>query len=191
MNTKSQKNKALLRAKTSSAFTLIELTVTVTISVFVIASIVTLAVISAQNYVATANYVRMNDQSRLIMDRISREIRNAAALTSYSQNDPQYLVFANPDGTSLCITNYAGNQTITLTTNNFTQTFSLPGCTNFNFQLYTGTASTTNVSYYQAPSTLQACRVVSLSWSCSQPITGSKLSTEAIQTAQVLLRNSL
>jgi type II secretory pathway pseudopilin PulG len=188
---KLQRNNTLLRAKTSSAFTLIELTVTITISVFVIASIVTLAVISAQNYVATANYVRMNDQSRLIMDRISREIRYAAALTGYSQNDPQYLVFANSDGTSLCITNYAGSKTITLTTNNFTQTFSLPGCTNFNFQLYTGAASTTNVSYYALAPTPQSCRVVNLSWSCSQPITGSKLSTEAVQTAQVLLRNSL
>jgi Tfp pilus assembly protein PilW len=185
---KSQGNIAFLRAKASPGFTLIEMLIAVTVSVFVIASILTLLVISMQNYVATANYVRMNDQSRNAMDRISREIRNASGVVSATPGTSLVLINSNNNAT-ISISYDSSAQTLTLTTNLVTLA-TLTGCTNFSFQLYNRQTSTTNVSFNTTTTDLNSCKAVSLSWFCKKPITGSKFSTEIVQASQVMLRNN-
>jgi Tfp pilus assembly protein PilW len=184
---KLQSISACLGAKTAAGFTLVELMITVAISVFVIASIVTLAVISAQNYVATSNYTQMNDQSRNAMDRISREIRNASALISAIPNTSLVLTNAN-NNTTISITYNSSAHTLTLTTNQVT-TATLTGCTMFRFELFQRQPDTNNVSYTQNAPDTGSCKVINLYWSCSRLIVGSKLSTDLVQTAQVMIRN--
>jgi Tfp pilus assembly protein PilW len=187
MKMKPQAKIAFLRAKASPGFTLIELMITVVISVFVIASILTLVVISMQNYVATANYVRMNDQSRNVMDHISREIRNASIFVSATPNTSLVLINTNNNAT-ISITYNSSAQTLTLTTNQVTLA-TLTSCSNFTFQLYDHRTATTNDSFSNQTTDLNACKAISLSWICQQHITGSKLSTQIAQAAQVMLRN--
>jgi type II secretory pathway pseudopilin PulG len=192
----------LLRAKASPGFTLVELLVSATISVFVVGSIAMLCIISMQNFAATSNYVQMNDQSRNAVDRISREVRNATALIAYSTNNPQYLVLTNANkGTYSIITcdTSASMGTLVLSITGVPDATLLTGCTNFSFQLFNRAPviGTTNLSFGSITNIKTGqpdpnfCKVINLNWACKRTILGSKLNTEVVQTAQVVLRNQV
>jgi hypothetical protein len=193
----------LSRANGSTGFTLVELLISVTISVFVIGAIVALCIISAQNFAATSNYVQMNDQSRNAVDRISREIRSASALISYSLTDPKYLLLTNAtDGTTVIITNDITTGNLILKkTGQMDQTLltGLAGNTNISFQLFDRAPTiTTNSLSFGSITNIKSgqldpnfCKVINLSWVCQRTILGSKMNTEVVQTAQVVLRNQV
>ena len=182
-----------------SGFTLVEMVISIAVGLVVIASIMTLAIIAAQNFAATANYVQMNDQSRNALDRISREIRNASSLQAFSTNNPQYLVLTNSyRGTSATVTFDAGTGTLTLAKTGESPLTLLSGCDSFSFQIFNRypIINSTNITFARSTnvsSTLDPrfCKVVNMSWKCSRTILGSKLNTEIVQTAQVVLRNQV
>jgi prepilin-type N-terminal cleavage/methylation domain-containing protein len=183
-------------------FTLMELMISMAVGLVVIGVLVSLSIISAQNFAATANYVQMNDQSRLALDRISREIRNATQLVGIQTSNPQYLILTNAVlgklTTITCNTN-ANVATLTLAkTGEGTETL-LTGCDAFHFDIFNRYPLIvgTNLSFYPATNSVTGkldpkfCKVISLSWKCSRTILGSKLNTEIVQTAQVVLRNQV
>lgn len=189
----------LCRAK-SRGFTLVELMISIAIGMVVIGSVVSLSIISAQNFAATANYANMDNQSRTALDKISREIRNATSLAAFSTNNPQFLVLTNvntspPSGATI---NYdSGSKTLALTKSGQPVQTLLTGCDTFNFQLFNRVPlinTSTNLSFYGSTNTAGQvtnlfCKVINMSWKCSRKILGSKLNTEIVQTAQVVLRN--
>ena len=184
----------------SGGFTLVEMMIAIAVSIAVIATIVMLAIISAQNFVATSNYVQMNDQSRLALDLISREIRNATAVTAFSTNNPQFLRLTNAiSGVGSTITHSTGTRMLTLSITGQGDRTLLTGCESFGFQLYNRypLTSSTNISFYISTNATtgvldpKLCKVVNMKWKCTRTIVGSKLSTEIVQTAQVMLRNQV
>jgi Tfp pilus assembly protein PilW len=185
----------------SVGFTLIEMVVSITVGLVVIGAVVSLSITSAQNFAATANYVDMDSQSRNALDRISREIRNATALAAFSTNNPQFLRLTNANnGSGATITYDATPGTLTLAkTGEPVQTI-LTGCDSFSFQLfnrYPSINTSTNLSFLKSTNAVtgqvdnQFCKVINMSWKCSRTIRGSKLNTEVVQTAQVMLRNQV
>ena len=78
------------RANDAGGFTLMELLVAFGLGVFVVGVVVALSIFTSANFLGTANYVRLNDQSRNAVDQISREIRNALGqdLLEVSYLDP-------------------------------------------------------------------------------------------------------
>src|SRR5690242_21965349 len=68
-------------------FTLAELMISIAVGVVVVGAVAALSVISVQNFAAMSNYVQMNDQSRIALDKISREVRKATALVAFSTNN--------------------------------------------------------------------------------------------------------
>jgi len=166
--------------------------ISVVISVFVIASIAMLTIMTAQNFVATSNYVQMNDQSRYALDRISREIRNASSVVNYSSSNPQFLVLTNDlTGTSSTITCDTSAGTLILSRSGQSDQTLLTGCDTFGFQFLNRVplVSGNNLTFYTATNPSTDCKVIDLNWKCSRTILGSKLNTEVVQTAQVMLRN--
>ena len=182
-----------------SAFTLVEMMIAIAISVVVVGAIVMLSIISAQNFVATSNYVQMNDQSRIALDLISREIRNASELLAFNTNNPVYLQLTNSiKGTGATITYDASASTLTLSRTGQADKTVLTGCEFFGFQIFNRypLITATNISFYPSTDsngnlTNTLCKVINLNWKCSRAILGSKLNTEIVQTAQVVLRNQV
>jgi hypothetical protein len=180
-------------------FSLVELMISIAVGLVVIATVVSLSLISAQNFVATSNYATMDYQSRNALDRISREIRNATALTGFSTSNPQFLRLTNVNnGSGATIIYDAGPGTLTLTKSDQTTQMLLTNCNAFSFQLFNRypVVTTTNISFCSSTNltgqvTNLFCKVINMNWKCSRPIVGSKLSTEIVQTAQVVLRNQV
>ncbi len=188
------------RANDAGGFTLMELLVAFGLGVFVVGVVVALSIFTSANFLGTANYVRLNDQSRNAVDQISREIRNATALVSFSTSNPQFLLLTNATlGKSTTVTYNAASNTVTMAkTGQTTQTL-LTGCDSFSFQLYDRypLITATNISFYSSTNIATGqvdakfCKVINMTWTCSRTIRGSKLNTEFVQTAQVVMRNQV
>lgn len=194
-------NPASNNCRVPSGFTIIELLTAMVIGIVVVGGIVTLSVYTAQNYLAMTNYVEMDNQSRNALDNISREVRNASALMSFSTNNPQTLLLTNSlAGTWTKVTyNYdasAGTGTLSLEKSNEGAITLLTECDSFGFQLF-NRYPTANLSFYSSTNSVtkkvdaKFCKVINMSWKCSRKILGSKLNTEIVQTAQVVLRNQV
>jgi hypothetical protein len=68
----------------------------------------------------------------------------------------------------------------------------LTGCDRWKVWLYNRAPNinSTNLSFNPATS-LANCKLVNMSWKCSRTILGSKINTESVQTAQIVLRNKV
>lgn len=184
-----------IRRGGTAAFTLVETLIAVALSVVVLGSMMSLYTSGAISFNAMGNYLDMDTKSYRTLDLVSREIRNSNILLSYTNN--QTLVLSN---------NYARNGagqitkimydpssgTVIMTRTGQTIASLLTGCDQFSFQLYNHapdtTSFTTNVAFYAATNAAQ-CKMIQISWKCTRKIMGSKLTTESVQTAQIVLRN--
>lgn len=191
------------RLPPSAGFTLLELLVSVGLGVVVIGVIVSMSIVTSWNYVATYNYVKMEDQSRNALDVINREIRNCTDLLSYSNGT------VNTGSSFLQLTNDYNNYGVTLSYDGVAATLTmsktgqsartlLTQCDNFSFQLFNRVPniSSTNFTFYASTNGTGAIdatltKVINMNWKCSRTILGSKLNTEIVQTAQVVLRNKI
>jgi prepilin-type N-terminal cleavage/methylation domain-containing protein len=177
-------------------FTLLEMMIAIAVGMTVVGTVVSLSIVSAQNFMATSNYVQMNDQSRNAVDRIGREVRNATALLASS--NPQSIQLTNAALTTVTSIDYnPALSTLTMTkTGQGAQTL-LTGCTNFQYQIFTRAPYfiTNNISsnniYFTPSGSAQFCKIINLNWKCFRTIRGSPLNTEFVQTAQVVLRNQV
>ncbi len=191
------------RLPLSAGFTLLEMLVSVGLGVVVIGVIVSISIVTSWNYVATYNYVKMEDQSRNALDIINREIRNCTDLVSYSNNTN------NTASSFLKLTNDYANYGVTLSYDGAADTLTmaktgestrtlLTQCDNFSFQLFNRVPNigSTNFTFYASTNGAGAIdatltKVINMNWKCSRTILGSKLNTEIVQTAQVVLRNKI
>jgi len=188
---------SVARRSKSAGFTLIEMVVSVGVGTAVVGALVMLSISTSWNYTATANYVQMDDQSRVALDKIGKEIRNSTALLSYTSGSAQSLVFTNANGSDSMTLSYnhgmlrmskPGQTTVTL----------LTGCDSFSFSLFNRVPLVNSSSFTFYASTNGAgvvdptiTKVVNMTWKCSRSILGSKLNTEIVQTAQIVLRNKV
>lgn len=184
----------------SSGFTFIEMLVSIGLGVVVVGVVSSLAIVTSWNFVATSNYVQLDNQSRNALDLISREIRNSTKLLAFSTNNPQYLLLTNAiDAKSATITFNSESNTVTLARSGFPTATLLTGCDSFSFSLFNRYPIATNntFSFYQSTNFLNGSldptftKVINMTWKCSRTILGSKLNTEIVQTAQVVLRNKV
>ncbi len=185
-----------LPAKSRRGFSLVEMMIAIAVGVMVIGAVVSLSIIAAQNFAATANYVQMDDESRNALDQISREVRNATSLAAFSTNNPKYLRLTNTIVRSgATITNDINASTLILQRTGQADKILLKGCGSFSFQLF-NRVPTTNYSFYLSTNTSGQvtnlfCKVINMNWKCSRNILGSKFQTEIVQTAQVVMRNQV
>ncbi len=188
------------RRPVAAGFTFVEMLVAVAIGVGVIGVVVVLTIASSFNYLATYNYTSMDDQSRNALDKISKEIRNSTSLVSFSTNNPQQLVLTNAlasDGAT--ITYNSNTSKLTLAKPHTSTVTLLTGCDSFSFKLFDRypIATGNTFSFYASTNFLTGAidptftKVINMTWKCSRTILGSKLNTEIVQTAQVVLRNKV
>lgn len=179
-------------------FTLTELMVAMGLGSIVITAVAFLTLYGSRSSVAVCNYTDLDAKSRYALDVMSREIRQATAVTAVVQTLPTK---------SLTLFNADQNKTVRLVwdANARTMVFQETGqpdltvlteCDRWDFSLFQRTpwVSSTNIVYYPATNSagvmdLKLCKLINMSWKCSRQILGQKVNTETVQTAQVVLRN--
>ncbi len=143
-----------------------------------------LLVFGGRSFLAMANYVILDKNSRQTLDKMTKEIRQCNSLTTAATN---YLVFQDADGGTLLYYYFPDNQTL-YRFKNWVQDPgpTLTGCKYLLFGIYQ--RNPISGTYDQYPTAVATnTKVVQLSWICARTnLTG--LNTESVQSAKVVIR---
>ena len=173
------------RAQRSVAATLIEYVISIGVGSIALLAIVAFSIYTGRSFAGIMNYVELEGQSRTALDGMIKDIRQTGLLTGFTSNS---LTFQDYDAKALTYAYDPEARTLTRTKDGASKTL-LNECDSLDFSIFQ--RNTTNGTYDQYPTTLQAsnCKVVQVTWTCSRQITGTKLNTETVQTAKIVIRN--
>ena len=168
------------------------------ITMMAIASVLSLTFYGARSSIALNNYTDLDTKSRYALDIISRELRDATAVTDFQTNGTiNWLTVTNSvQGATVTFTYNSNQRTVTMAKTGQQTLTPLTECDRWSIGLYQRTpwVTPTNVIFYPATNNMGAldkslCKLVSLSWKCSRTIMAQKVNTESVQAAQIVLRS--
>ncbi len=169
--------------------TLVEMMVGMGVGMLVLAVVSQLYVYGLRSFTSLGNYADLDGRSRMALDTMSREMREASAVVSFQTNSPL---------TTLTLTNAIKGRLLKYTWDSsagtlITEQTGLPtrtdliGCDSWNVTMFQRTPGLNGTFYTTSDPSL--CKLLNMSWKCSRKVLGNKLNTETILTAQVVLRN--
>jgi prepilin-type N-terminal cleavage/methylation domain-containing protein len=169
--------------KRRTGFTLVELLVTMGVGSIVMMAIASLSLYTGRSFATMANYVDLDNASRAALDIMTSDIRQATFLDSFATNR---LTFTDYDGGELVFEYNTTAKTLSRIKGDVTKVL-LRECDELVFRMYQ--RNFIPGSYDLVSTTNSAlCKAVDVSWTCSRRILGSRLNTESVQTARVVIR---
>ena len=171
-------------------FTLVELSMSMAVSGVILTALLSFTVYAGKSFAAMNNYVDLEQKSQNALDTMTRNIRQAQALTGYDtrmvngRSVTNLLKFLDEDGTALT---YHYTNDILLQTKGGESTMLLTNVDYLSFQMSQRNTQASNLQPFPA-SSVEQCKLISVSWICSRTILGSKLNTESVQTAKIVIR---
>jgi type II secretory pathway component PulJ len=179
-------------------FTLVEVMISVGLGSLLLAVVVGLVTYGARTFVAMGNYIDLDEQSRNAIDVIGREVRSASAIHDFQTNSSaRFLTLTNRlTHTGVKISYDASDRKLFFRKGTAPEKVLLTQCDQWDFWLYDRAPVATNLTFHAATNgtgQLDAnfSKVINMSWNCSRTILGAKLTTESVQTAQIVLRNKV
>jgi len=165
--------------------TLVELMVASAIGSIVSLGLASLVFYSGRSFASMANYVDLDHRSRIALDTMSRAIRQAKRLTSFTSTS---LAFEDSDGGTLSFVYDSSARTLTRSKNGTPDPDPLlQECDFLEFSIYQ--RNPVGGTYDQYPTaTPGTCKLVQLNWVCSRKILGLKKNTESVQSAKIVIR---
>jgi hypothetical protein len=144
-----------------------------------------------RGFASTYNYSVLDQYNRQAMDLLTREIRQARQVTSYTTNSIS-IVAANPDGTTNGVT-YQFSPTshkMLRTSTDGTSKVLLNNCTLLSFSLFQRNPVNGSYDIYPAATNnwQQTVKVIQLTWKTSLSLPNGTVNSENIQTARIVIR---
>lgn len=175
--------------KSASGMTLVETVFSTAASIVVLGSLMSLFIFFAKSFAAMSNYADLDRYSRTALDTITKDIRSAQYLVSWTNSPNPTLTLMSQDG--------ANTFSYTLTTNalvrnwtNGTSSILLKGVDVWTVGLYyKSPVPNGGFSFYPVTNNYSVnTKLIDMSWKCSRQIFSTKINTESIQTAKVVMR---
>ena len=161
--------------------TLTEMLMAVAVGTLVLTVVAMVFMNGTRAFAATSNYINMDSDSRNALDHLSQEIRQAGNLVAFSPTQLKFGYRAQTNSFLVFNWDATSGQLTEWNTANTTTNILLKGCDQLSFSLYNSLfAPTTNCAQGKG---------VSVSWTCSRTILGSKSTTENMQQALIVIRN--
>lgn len=169
-------------------WTLVE--IMIAMAVFSIASLAlaTLFVFSIRSFAAVANYAELDSQNRHAMDLLTREIRQARQVVSYSADPPAIAIL---DGSGQTVRySFDGSAGQMRRTVGGHDEILLRNCTLLQFSLYQRNPNTGFELYdISRNNTAKYVKAVELTWRTSKRLNPtSRINSENVQTARIVIR---
>jgi prepilin-type N-terminal cleavage/methylation domain-containing protein len=184
--------------RSQCGLTLIEMLIATGIGLIMMTIILSLTAYGERSFAVTSSHVNLESKSRNALDKLTRELHQATAVINCETNLPvKSLTVTNAlEAFTMTLSWDADAKTLTLertgpTIDDNQSVKLLTNCDRWDFTLC-GRApivGPTDVSF-SAAATLADCKLIVMSWSCSQNVIG-KLETENVQEAQIGLRNKV
>lgn len=174
----------------SRAWTLVEMMVALAVFSISAIALASLFLFSMRSFAAVANYAALDQQNRVAMDKITREIRDARCVTNYVANPPTLTLLTT---NNLLVTYRFSPLTKTMwrTTSDGSSEVLLTNCNLLNFSICQRNPSNQFGLYPVASNSLyQTAKVIQLTWKTSRTINPTRrINSEDIQTARIVIRN--
>jgi hypothetical protein len=166
------------------AFTLAEIMVASGVAGIFFMVLGSLTFFAARSFVAMANYVDLENKSRLALDILSHDIRQSDSLASGTSNQ---IVLNFTNATQVTFTYDPGSKTLTRTFNGVIRTNLLTECESLRFSMFQ--RNPINGTYDQFPvGTPGTCKLIQMDWKCSRQILKARVNTEVVQSAKIVIR---
>lgn len=141
-------------------------------------------IFSSRSFAALYNYVDLDDVNRIAIDRITRDVRQANKVKSWTSNS---LTLVDADNKEVVYTYNSFAETLTRAKQGSPPEVILTGCDQLQFTF--GQRNTVGGTYdVYPPASPDTCKVINMSWMCSRKIFGRKENTESVQTARIVIR---
>jgi hypothetical protein len=171
------------RRRRASGMMLVEALMSIGLTGLIMIVLVSISVFSGRSFVAMANYVELDDNNRIAIDTMTRDLRECNKVIS---SDAYSLLLEDSDGFTITYTYSPSLKTLTRVKAGNSSTL-LTGCQTLNFSL--GQRNTVAGTFDQFPAASVAeAKVVDVSWRCVRTILGVTANTEAVQTAKIVIR---
>lgn len=167
-----------------AAFTLVEMMVASSVGAVLLAGIMSMFWFANRSFASLTNYLDLDQKTQSTLDKMSREIRQVTMLTDFSSTN---LTFLNYDGASLQYIYNPNAQTLTRVKGGTNTTVMLTGCDSLQFSIFQRTPASNSFQPYPT-SVVTNTKVIELTWNCYRTILGSKVNTESMQSAKVVIR---
>ena len=165
--------------------TLVEMVIATALVSLVISGLLILSTSTGRSLAEMVNYVDLDHYNRVALDKMTREIRQVRALTSFS---PTLLVFEDHDGTPIKYEYSAITRTLRRQRGEGADEVLLEQCDALKFAMYQRSPSPNTYDLIPASSPA-ICKVITVTWNCSRTLFGLKANTEQGQTAKIVIRN--
>ena len=163
--------------------TLVEVMVATTLGALVLSAVGSLMVYNVRSLAALSNYADLDRYSRNAVDRISRDVRQAATLASFTSTE---LRFTFPSASDVYYTYSPSSRTL-VRRQDTDRAVLLEECDNLTFTVYSRNNISNSWDQFQVTTAANA-KLIKLNWTCSRTILGEARNTESIQTAKIVLR---
>lgn len=167
-----------------AAFTLVEMLVASGVGAIVLTGLMATFWFSNRSFASLANYLDLDQKTQAALDKMSREIRQVNMLTDFS---PTNLTFQNYDGTTLKYVYDPNAQTLTRIKGENNFTLLLTGCDSLQFSIFERAPATNSFQPFST-TIVTNTKAIELTWNCYRKILGSKVNTESMQSAKVVIR---
>jgi type II secretory pathway component PulJ len=163
--------------------TLVEVMVATVLGTLILAGAGSLMVYNVRSLAALTNYTDLDRFSRNAVDRISRDVRQAATLASFTTTE---LRFTFPSASDVYYTYDPRGRTL-VRRQGTDRTVLLEECDALTFTVYGRNNISNSWDQFEVTTAANA-KLIKLNWTCSRTILGEARNTESIQTAKVVLR---
>ena len=160
---------------------LAEALIAIGVTGLIVLAVCAFSVFTGRSFAALFNYVELDDANRIAMDQITRDVRQANRVKSWTTTS---LVLEDSDGSDLSFS-YNALQNTLLRTRDGVSSVLLKGCRRVAFDVRQRNVIPGSFDLYPATT---APKVVNVSWVCSRLILGGIENTESVQTARIVVR---
>lgn len=179
-----------LKRKSQRGLSIAEMLIGLAVSGVVITALLGFTLYTGKSFAALTNYVDLEQKSQWALDIMTREIRQTDFLVSYGTTTHSGKTITNSltfQASGGELINYAYNNGVLLRSRAGTTQMLLTNCDFLSFQIFQ--RNPVSGAYDQYPSSSATnCKLVSVSWVCSRSIMGSRMNTETVQTAKIVIR---
>jgi hypothetical protein len=169
----------------AGAFSILESWVATGLLGLMMLAMVCFIMYTGRSFAGLQNYVDLEQCSQRALDTMTMDVRQTRSLKSLTTNQ---LVFRDWDGADLTYSYNPGAGTLVKSKGGNRQTL-LTSCDFLVFSNFQRTPIACSDAQYPATLSATNTKLVSVTWVCSRMITGTKINTESVQTAKIVIRN--
>jgi hypothetical protein len=170
----------------SGGFGVLDFVVATAVGSLVLVAAASAFAFSGRSYAAIMNYSALDQQSRMTLDRMTKDVRMTRGVWSYYTN---WVIFTNYSGSYLYYWWDYSSKTVYRWTPGSLEPM-LIGCTNFSLDMRQRTPR--SGEYEQFPVSINpaaTCKLLNMSWICISNVLGTRVVSETVQSARVVMRN--